>query len=172
MGTKQLAGLETLEQTPVILKAMLKGSDRETLDWKPAPERWSISEVLAHLADVEAMFLRRTRRMVEEENPPLEDYDPGIHEAAGAYKGKDPFQSLEALETSRAESLAFLKSLDEKSSGRTGKHAKLGEVTLGQLLQHWAYHDLGHIRQTAELYRAKVYYSESGPWQQYSKPNP
>lgn len=172
MGTKQLTGLVTLEQTPGILNAMLKGSVRETLDWKPAPERWSISEVLAHLVDVDAVFLRRARQMVEEENPTLEDYDQNAQDAAGVYKGKDPYLSLEELVRKRAESVLYLREAPEGCASRKGRHQGMGDIILSQLLNHWACHDLGHIRQTAELYRAKVYYPESGPWQQYYKPNP
>ena len=172
MGTTQFAGLETLEQTPVILKAILKGSDRETLDWKPKPERWSISEVLAHLADVEVMFLRRSRQMIREENPSLEDYNQDALNAAGAYSGKEPYQSLEDLIQRRTESVAFLREAPEGSESRKGQHPQLGDIILSQLLNHWACHDLGHIRQVAELFRAKVYYPGTGPWQQYYQPNP
>ena len=45
-------GMSILEQTPAVLRGLLKNANPEALDWQPSPDRWSISMVLAHLADV------------------------------------------------------------------------------------------------------------------------
>ena len=85
--TETLPGLVLLEQTPMILEKLLLAAPPEALEWKPSAERWSVSEVLAHLAETEAMFRQRTRRMVEEESPLLEAYDQNASYAAGNYSG-------------------------------------------------------------------------------------
>ncbi len=61
MAAKKLPGLDTLGQTPKILKSLLKGTRNATLDWKPAPDRWSVSEVLPEFKRLSAesvAFLR------------------------------------------------------------------------------------------------------------------
>jgi hypothetical protein len=50
---------------------------------------------------------------------------------------------------------------------RTGNHEEAGMVTIGQFLNEWACHDLGHIRQIAELYRARAFYPNIGTFQRY-----
>ncbi|HWQ03137.1 MAG TPA: DinB family protein, partial [Candidatus Nitrosotenuis sp.] len=80
-----LPGVELLEQTPIIIEKILICAGRDALLWKPSAERWSISEVLAHLAEVETVFCGRARSMVEQENPALEAYDQNAAYAAGKY---------------------------------------------------------------------------------------
>lgn len=48
----------------------------------------------------------------------------------------------------------------------------LGTVTLSQMLHELANHDLGHLTQIAELYRAHTFYPHVGPFQKYSNPRP
>jgi hypothetical protein len=48
----------------------------------------------------------------------------------------------------------------------------LGNITLHQMLSEWASHDLGHLRQIAELYRARAFHPYAGPFQKYSNPKP
>ena len=70
--------LSILEQTPAILGNLLSGMPEDDLQWRPSPERWSISMVLAHLADVEVKgFRSRFEAMAEEHEPFLASYDQG-----------------------------------------------------------------------------------------------
>jgi len=46
---------------------------------------------------------------------------------------------------------------------RKAKHRAAGEITLSQMLHEWALHDLGHVRQIAELVRARKYLAGAGP---------
>ena len=65
-----LPGLAVLEQTPIIIEKIVWSASDEQLHWKPAADRWSISEVLAHLADVEVVGFRdRVQLMMEKNNP-------------------------------------------------------------------------------------------------------
>ena len=68
--------LKILHQTPDLLRHLLAPATREQLDWGPSSERWSISMVLAHLADVEVRgFRRRFETMLAAERRPLAAYD-------------------------------------------------------------------------------------------------
>ncbi len=66
---ERLPGIGLLEQTPMILEKLLLAVPPEMLEWKPSAERWSVSEVLGHLAETEETFRERTRRMIEEDLP-------------------------------------------------------------------------------------------------------
>ena len=165
--------VEILQQTPRILQAWLEAAPRESLDWKPKPERWSISEVLAHLKDVEVNCFRlRAHRYFQEAAPEFEPYDQNQKSAAGLYTGRDPRKSLADFTRERAESLELLKNVAPDLLARRARHPKLGGFTLAEMLNEWAFHDLGHIRQIAELYRARVFWPAMGPTQQSYTINP
>lgn len=59
--------------------------------------------------------------------------------------------------------IEFLENLPPGSGDRKANHAEVGEITLAQMLHEWALHDIGHIRQVAELVRARKYLNGAGP---------
>jgi hypothetical protein len=163
-----LPGISVLEQTPIIIEKIVWAATDEQMQWKPAMDRWSISEVLAHLAETEVIaFRERIRVMVEKNNPTLESYDQNAAYAAGNYTGKKGRESLKTFCHERDRSLSFLRYVPSAVLSRKGQHAQLGPITIGHLMNEWAFHDLGHIRQIAELYRSRAFYPQSGPFQQF-----
>jgi DinB family protein len=158
-----------LEKTPVVLETLLRDVPDETLNWKPAPDRWSITEVLAHMRAIEELFGDRAKRIVVDNNPPLARYqepsEPQLHK-------KPARQYLEEFVALRQAHYFFWHGIPSSAARRTGVHSELGTITLLQLLNELANHDLGHLRQIAELYRAKAFYSLAGPFQKYSNPKP
>ena len=163
--------ISLLEKTPKILEMMLQDLSGELLHWKPAPDRWSISEVLAHISDMEQVFAERSRRMVSEDSPALQRYDQ-TKSPGGDYSRGSAGEHLAHFVRARKTSTVFLKGLPASAGGRTGIHSELGNITLAQMLNEWASHDLGHIRQIAEIYRAHAFYPHSGAFQKYSNPRP
>jgi hypothetical protein len=168
-----LPGIATLEATPEILRGLLTSVTAEQTVWKPAPDRWSIAEVLEHLAHVEAhVFRLRVERMVKEDIPELEVYDQDALAAAGQYSGRDVEDSFDHFEEQREDNVAWLTSLPARVLSRKGQHAELGTVTVEQLMNVWAFHDLGHVRQIAEIVRALVYFPKLGPFAKYYSVKP
>lgn len=163
--------LGILRQTPAALRGLLAAAARHDLDWTPAPDRWSITQVLAHLADVEVNgFMSRFRAMVEREHPFLPSYDQlKLFESGAQFDGP---AEMERFLAERARTLIFLDALPAGAASRTGRHEELGSITLAQLLSEFAFHDLGHIRQVAEIYRARVFYPNMGEFRRYYKVNP
>jgi hypothetical protein len=173
MATSTQLILEQLEVTPDILGAMIGRLRDAEAHWKPAPDRFSIAEVMAHLCEVETQVFRvRLERMLNEDTPQLENYDQEGIAAAGAYAGRDVHESLKDFRKQRADTLAYVKGLPAEIGSRTGIHAELGPVTIAQLMNEWAFHDLGHIRQIAELLRAYRYYPHLGVFQKYYSVHP
>ena len=164
---------EQLEVTPDILRPMIGHLRAEEANWKPAPHRFSAAEVMAHLRDVEQqVFRRRLERMVNEERPSLDAYDQEGIASAGGYAGRDMHETFRQFHGLRRDNLSYLESLPTEVHARIGVHPELGPMTIGHLLNEWAFHDLGHIRQIAELVRAYRYYPNLGAFQRYYTVNP
>lgn len=168
-----IPGVEQLETTPEILRVLMTSLTEEDALWKPAADRFSVAEVLEHLSHVEGHCFRlRLDLTVEQNGAPWEPYDPEGHAAAGRYSGRDPEDSFAHWEEQREDNVEFLKSLPADAISRYGVHGTLGRVTVGELVAEWAFHDLGHIRQVAELIRARKYYPSMGPFQKQYKVKP
>jgi hypothetical protein len=168
MAVKQLEhpALDQLSATSDIFRALLTGVSAEQAYWKPTPERFSIAELLEHLSHVEAHCFRiRFDEALAADDPEVEPYDQNAYYALGTYSNRDAEESLAHWEEQREDNLALLRGLDPKALARTARHTVLGAFTLENLLNEWALHDLGHVRQLAELVRAQLYYPEVGPFQ-------
>lgn len=164
---------EQLELTPTILASLLTGLTDEQMDWKPAPERFSITEVLTHLAHTEHHAYRvKYEAFAQQEAPLLEAYDTDGLVERGEYAGKPWRESWAEFKARREENLAFLRSLPAEYASRSGHHSKVGTIRLSELLNECSYHDLGHIRQVAELVRAQKYYPRMGPYMHHYTVNP
>jgi len=168
-----LPGLGQLETTPEILRLLMEGLSEEDTNWKPGPKRFSIAEALEHLSHVEGhCFRARLQLMVDQDHPRIEPYDQEAYFAAGQYSGRVAEDSFDHFEEQRELNLEYLSGLPDSAASRTGAHAELGTITVAHLLNEWAFHDLGHIRQIAEIIRALKYYPELGPIQSEYKVNP
>lgn len=163
-----LPGLAVLEQTPIIIEKIIWAASDEQMNWKPAMDRWSISEVLAHMSEVESVgFRERIQKMLDKDDPPLEAYDQNAAYAAGKYTGNKPRENLKKFCHERDRSLSWLRYVPVGMVARTGQHPELGSINIGHLMNEWAFHDLGHIRQIAELYRSRAFHPSIGPFQRY-----
>ncbi|MGD0299886.1 MAG: DinB family protein [Bryobacteraceae bacterium] len=163
--------LQILAQTPGILHEIVTNAAQEDLDWQPRPDRWSISMVLAHLADVEVKgFLSRFQAIAAEDHPFLPFYDQlALFRERSQFDGRAELIRFASL---RVDTLAWLEAAPADASERTGRHQQLGVISFGQLLNEFAFHDLGHIRQVIELYRSHAFYPKMGAFQNYYHINP
>lgn len=164
------ACLWVLRQTPGTLRNLLFLATREQLAWRPSSERWSIAMVLAHLAEVEIKgFRSRFTAMLGADRPLLPSYDQwALFRSRTEF---DPYAEMARFEEERGETLTLLEEMPDGAGERSCRHAELGTITVAQLLNEFAFHDLGHIRQVMELYRAHVFYPEMGAYQGYYKIN-
>ena len=168
-----LPGLGQLEATAAILRMLMEGLSVEDTVWKAGPDRFSIAEALEHLSHAEGhCFRERVERMVEEDDPALELYDQEAYFASGQYSGRAAEDSFDHFEEQRELNVEYLSGLPADAADRTGRHPELGEITVAHLLNEWAFHDLGHIRQIAEIVRALKYYPNMGPFQAVYKIHP
>jgi DinB superfamily len=158
----ELPCLELLEATPAILRGLMSEISEEDARWKPAPDRFSIAEVLAHLSHSEEHCYRaRIDRFLAEEMPEFEPDDAQMH--LDLYRNADPEEEFGHFEDRRETNVELLRGLPAAAANRKALHREAGEITLSQMLHEWALHDLGHIRQVAELVRARKYLAGAGP---------
>jgi hypothetical protein len=157
----KLPCLDLLEETPAILRGLMSEISDEDARWKPAPDRFSIAEVLAHLSHSEWHCYRaRVDRFMAEEMPELEPDD--AHMYLELYKNGDPEEDFGHFEDQREMNIELLRGLPADAGSRKAKHRTAGEITLSQMLHEWALHDLGHVRKIAELVRARKYLAGAG----------
>jgi len=154
--------LDLLEATPAILRGLMSEISEEDARWKPAPDRFSIAEVLSHLSHSEGHCYRaRVDRFLSEEIPEFEPDDAQMH--LDVYENADPEEDFSHFEDQREINVELLRGLPAEAGRRKALHRAAGEITLSQMLHEWALHDLGHIRQVAELARARKYLAGAGP---------
>jgi len=79
------------------------------------------------------------------------------------YKDADPENAFDHFEEQRENNVEYLRGLSAGAGDRVALHKEYGDITLSQMLNEWALHDLGHIRQIAELARARKYAAGAGP---------
>ena len=167
----ELPCLELLEATPDVLRGLLSGLSEEDAKWKPAADRFSIAQVLGHLSHAEGHCYRaRLDRFWSEDRPVFESYDALTF--FEAYRDADPEDAFNHLEEQRETNLEFLRSLPAGAAARVALHTDAGEITLGNMLHEWAMHDLSHVRQIAELVRARKCLAGAGPLGRYHRVNP
>ena len=165
------SGIRMLEQTPRVLRSVLTSASEDDLNWQPKADRWSISMVLAHLAEVEEKgFVSRFRALAEQDNAFLPAYDQMALVNSG--RQFDGFTELSSFERERGETLAFLAGLPDSVRARTGRHESFGVLSFEELLNEFVFHYLGHVRQIIELYRSRVFYPKMGIFQTFYKINP
>ena len=162
MDDNGLPCIDLLEATPVILRGLMAELNDGDLRWKPAPDRFSVGEVLAHLSHAEGYCYRtRLDRFMSEDNPEFEGDDAQFH--LELYRNSDPEDAFDHFEEQRDTNIEFLRELPKSSGARTAVHKEAGPITMEQMLHEWAMHDLGHVRQIAELVRARKYLAGAGP---------
>jgi hypothetical protein len=161
MDRNRLPCLDLLEVTPDILRGLMCELSEEDARWKPAADRFSVAEVLAHLSHSEGHCYRlRVDRFLNEQLPELEPDDAQMH--LDLYRDRDPEDEFAHFEEQRETNVEFLRSLPAEAAGRRARHQEAGEITLAEMLHEWALHDIGHIRQIADLVRARKYLACAG----------
>jgi len=162
MTDNGLPCLDLLEATPGILRGLMAELSAEDARWKPAPGRFSVGEVLAHLSHTEGHCYRaRLDRFMAEERPEFEPDDAQLH--LEIYRNADPEDEFDHFEEQRESNVEFLRELPVGAGDRVALHMAAGPITLANMLHEWAMHDLGHVRQIAELVRARKHLAGAGP---------
>jgi DinB superfamily len=147
--------LKTQSATPKKLESLVKGAPASKLRKRPAPDKWSVAEILAHLADTEIVVGWRIRSILGAPGTPIQAFDQDAWAAAGNYAKRDPRKSIEQFHAVRDASLALYKSLSPEQWKHFGMHAERGEESLQRILHMMAGHDINHISQIEKILAPK-----------------
>jgi hypothetical protein len=143
--------LEMQRQTATVLAELLAGASDEQLRTRPSKDKWSIAEILAHLADDEISSAWRYRQMVEHNGIELAGFDQNLWARLGDYGSRMPRESLELFRLLRQANLDFLHQLAPEQWGCFGIHAERGRITVKELAAHMAGHDANHVQQISRI---------------------
>jgi hypothetical protein len=153
-----------LETTVARWRSLVEKVPDDLMARRPAPSEWSAIECLQHLVDGERqVFPVRTRYFLEGKDLPSFDPDKEGTEVQSNVSVEIVLQEFTVL---RAESLSLLADLEASDLERQSRHEELGPVTLGELLNEWAAHDLMHTVQ-AERAMMQPFILDSGPWKPF-----
>ena len=143
--------LPVQRQTVPTLTQLIAGVPDGKLRERPAPGKWSVAELLAHLAEAEIVATWRYRQMIEHDGSPLAAYDQELWHRLGQYPSRKPEESLLQFRLLREANLQMLDKLTEQEWERCGVHAERGPTTVRDLVKQIAGHDLNHLEQVQKI---------------------
>jgi exonuclease I len=137
--------------TPKKLERLIKGISPSKLRKKPAPERWSVAEILAHLADVETVIGWRMRSILGAPGTEVQAYDQNAWNASLHYDKRNPRKDLVQQRINREANLALLKTLTPEQWKQFGMHSERGQESIEHIVKMVAGHDVNHIQQIERI---------------------
>jgi DinB superfamily len=137
--------------TPKKIERLIKGVSTAKLKKRPAPDKWSVAEILAHLADGEIVSGYRIRMTLGAPGTAIQAYDQDDWERSGHYAERDPKKSFEQFRVVRETNLALLKLLTPEQWKDYGVHAERGEESIEKLVRMIAGHDVNHVKQIEKI---------------------
>ncbi|MFY9646518.1 MAG: DinB family protein [Terriglobales bacterium] len=149
--SKGLDPIKVQSSTSKKLARLIKGVPATKLRKRPAPGKWSVAEILAHLADVEIVIAWRMRSILGAPGTPIQAFDQDAWVIAGHYEKRDPRKSIEQHGVVRDANLALLKSLKPDQWKHFGQHAERGQESIEHIVRMVAGHDINHLQQIERI---------------------
>src|SRR5271154_2359999 len=137
------------------LERLIEGVPTAKLRKRPAPDKWSVGEILAHLAETEIVGGFRMRMILGAPGTPIAAFDQDAWVISGHYAKRDPRKSVEQFRVVREANLALLKSLTPEQWKHYGMHAERGQETIEHIVLMFAGHDLNHLHQIQAIVASK-----------------
>jgi len=140
LGERDPVGV--IAQTPKRLAQVVDGLSSAEMEARPAPGKWCVREIVAHLADCEIAFGFRLRQSYGGESS-LQPFDQDAWSRAyGVYTAEQAMGTFAAL---RAWNVAFVGGLTEADKKLPARHPERGEMVLWTIVETMAGHDLHHL---------------------------
>ena len=144
--------IKALKGTPTVLERLVKdhGPEDPIWDFSPDPLRFSLREVVAHLADWEPIWLERFTRANTESRPFLPSVDEGQLAITGDYKHRDPVACVAAYKSGRIKLVSYLESLGTADWNKIAEREFVGPLTIQMMATYVLSHDGYHLAQVVE----------------------
>lgn len=139
--------------TPAKLAKAINRLKPTQLRKRPAAEQWSITEILAHLRDVEIVMGFRMRMAIAQSGTPLQAFDQDLWAEHCNYAKEDAHRALREFQTLREGHHRLLKGIPKEAWENYGVHAERGKETVAHMTHMIAGHDINHLRQVEKLAR-------------------
>jgi uncharacterized damage-inducible protein DinB len=147
--------IEEAEKGPKRLAAAVSGLSDTTLRHTPAPGKWSILQILAHLADVELIYSYRLRQMLADENPVIAPIDQDNWAKNLGYLDTSPAELVAQYGLNRHHNLRLLRRLKPADLSKGARHPEMDRpMTVEDLVRRFVTHDANHLSQIEKLKRA------------------
>jgi len=140
---------------PANLRAAVAGLSREQMIAWPIPGRWSVLEVVCHLADTDANIAHRLKRVLSEDRPSFDRVQPDLMRAALAYQARDIEEELTFFDLGRRQIARILQASPPESWDRVGVVGDRGDKTVGQMLHGAIDHVAHHLEFIVEKRHAQ-----------------
>ena len=133
------------------LSRLIDGVSAGKLRKRPAPDKWSVAEILAHLADVEIVIGWRMRSILGDPGTAVQAYDQDAWVSSGHYEKRDPHKSVDLHRVVREANQALMKSLTPDQWKHYGQHSERGRESIEHIVRMVAGHDINHIHQIERI---------------------
>ena len=144
--------MQTMRGSPAQLEQATNGLDEAVLRYKPRPEKWSILEIVSHLADIELVYGYRMRQVIADVNPTIAPIDQDRWASGLGYAEASLPHKLAMFRILRESNLAMLERTTEADWQRGAFHPEYNQtLTLATLIERMANHIPNHVRQIEEL---------------------
>ncbi len=147
--------LKLLAAAPARLAKLLKDVSAAQARKRPAPEKWSVGEIVTHLADTEVAVGYRIRAIAGQPGTPIIGFDQDAWVTALHYDQREMKKSLAQYRAVREANVAVLKRLTPEQWKSYGNHSERGQETLETVVKMLAGHDLNHSKQIERILSAK-----------------
>jgi hypothetical protein len=148
--------LDAAEKNPRQLAAAASGLPAETLRYKPAPDKWSILEILGHLADVEIVFGHRIRQMLAEKKSVIAPMDQDAWAANLGYMETPAPEMIALFGINRHHNLRILRRLKADDLTSSAYHPELKrDVLLSEIVEKLDAHTQNHLRQIETIKKTR-----------------
>jgi hypothetical protein len=138
-------------EAPQLLAELIKNVAPEKLTTRPAPGKWSVCEIIAHLAEDELTSSWRYRQMIENPGVALAGFDQDLWARLGGYDSWSPEDALQMFRLLRQANVRTLRRLTPEQWESYGIHNERGKMTVRSLARHMAGHDHNHIDQIRNI---------------------
>jgi DinB superfamily len=139
--------LTVLRHTPSAVTRAIDGLTRDQLREPEAPGKWSLTQVLQHLADSDLVWAWRVRLILAHDRPQITGYDQDLWADRLHYAEADPDEAMTVFSILRRANLKLIERATPADLKRIGVHSERGEESIEYLLRLYAGHDLLHLRQ-------------------------
>jgi hypothetical protein len=152
MNPERQRKLETYANAYDELCAALTRFPRQMWQYRPAPDRWTIHEIILHITDSEANSFARCRRLIAEPGSTVMAYDEMVWARALDYHSQSPEDALELFRWLRANSYKLVATQPESVWTQTIEHPENGTMTMDDWLDTYARHVTDHVAQMEAVY--------------------